>query len=286
MNLKGDFSLLVAQGRCQKIVRVIGKKAFPLFTQSRPINITAMLAWLNLPNFLTIMRIVLIPFFLFYLMSPHPRDRLIAFAIFALASITDFFDGYLARKWKQESPLGRFLDPLADKALVITTLLIFILLDQLIPLWMVLAIIIRDMLVTLMRYLAIRKGAEIRTTRMGKAKTMFQMFSIVLIIVIFIVRAFHFDIQQVFRDGRASGKKNIEIASAIFVKAMHSMNNPEIPTIEKKKVFAESVPYFLILITTWITIFSGLRYLYTNWRVLLPPYKAILRPRQRKKKPA
>jgi cardiolipin synthase (CMP-forming) len=241
-----------------------------------------MLAWLNLPNFLTIMRIVMIPFFLYYLLSPLPWDRFLALALFAIASVTDFFDGYLARKWKQESPLGRFLDPLADKALVVATLIIFILLDQAIPLWMVIVIILRDMLVTLMRYLAIRKGKEIRTTRLGKAKTLFQMFSIVLILVILIMRSFHFDIRATYADGRAAGKKNIEIATTMFVKAVQSLKSDEIPKAQRNKLFAESAPYFLLLLTTLITAISGLRYLYTNWRVLLPPYTAILRPRPKK----
>lgn len=244
-----------------------------------------MLAWLNLPNFLTILRIGMIPFFLYYLLSQHPRDRFFALMIFGIASITDFFDGYLARKWKQESPLGRFLDPLADKALVIATLIIFILLDQAVPLWMVIIIILRDMLVTLMRYLAIRKGTEIRTTRLGKAKTMFQMFSIVLIILILIVRSLPFDISATYAEGRAAGKKNIEVAGAMFIKAVQSLQSNEIPKEERNKYFAESTPYFLLWLTTFITAISGLRYLYTNWRVLLPPYTAILRKRQRKAKP-
>ncbi len=243
-----------------------------------------MLAWLNLPNFLTIMRIVMIPVFLYYLTSQHPRDRFIALAIFFVASVTDFFDGYLARKWNQESPLGRFLDPLADKALVIATLVIFILLDSAVPLWMVIVIILRDMLVTLMRYLAIRKGAEIRTTRLGKAKTMFQMFSIGLILIILVIRSLHFDIGATYAAGQAEGKKNFEIATTMFLKAVQSFKSEEIPKAERNQYFAESVPYFLLLITTIITIISGLRYLYTNWRVLLPPYKAILRKRQRKLK--
>lgn len=241
-----------------------------------------MMAWLNLPNFLTILRIIMIPFFLYYLFSQHPRDRFIALAIFFVASVTDFFDGYLARKWKQESPLGRFLDPLADKALVIATLVMFILLDQAVPLWMVIVIILRDMLVTLMRYLAIRKGTEIRTTRLGKAKTMFQMFSMGLILIIFVVRSFHFDISATYAEGQAAGKKNFEIATTMFVKAVQSFKSDVIPKSERNKYFAESVPYLLLLLTTVLTAISGLRYLYTNWRVLLPPYKEILRKKPRK----
>lgn len=238
-------------------------------------------AWLNLPNFLTLLRIAMIPFFLYYLLSQHPRHRLIALGIFCLASITDFFDGYLARRWKQESSLGRFLDPLADKALVITTLILFIMLDQAIPLWMVIVIIARDMLVTLMRYLAIRKGTEIRTTRLGKAKTTFQMISIVLILLILIVRSFHFDIRQTYREGRAQGLKNYQIATTMLIKALQSLRSDEIPKRERNRYFAESAPYFLLLMTTIITIVSGIRYLCTNWRVLLPPYTGVVQLRRK-----
>lgn len=242
-------------------------------------------AWLNLPNVLTILRIAMIPFFVYFLVSPLPRDRFIALALFMIASVTDFFDGYLARKWKQESPLGRFLDPLADKALVVTTLGIFILLDQAIPLWMVLVIVLRDMLVTLMRYLAIRKGSEIRTTRLGKAKTLFQMLSIFLILVILVIRTFHFDIRATYREGREQGLKNHQIASTLFLKAVQSIESSEEPRQERNKYFAESIPYFLLFLTTLITAISGLRYLITNWRVLLPPYKAILRKKPTKSPP-
>ncbi|MBV6492834.1 MAG: CDP-diacylglycerol--glycerol-3-phosphate 3-phosphatidyltransferase [Turneriella sp.] len=225
----------------------------------------------------------MIPLFIYYLVSSLPRDRFIALALFCLASVTDFFDGYLARKWKQESPLGRFLDPLADKALVIATLIIFILLDQAIPLWMVIVIILRDMLVTLMRYLAIRKGAEIRTTKLGKAKTMFQMFAMVLIIFILVLRVLPFDISQTYAEGRAHGQKNIEVAGAMLTKAIHALKSDEIPKAERNKYFAESTPYFLLLLTTILTAISGLRYLYTNWRVLLPPYTGVLRKREEKR---
>ncbi|MCS6984449.1 MAG: CDP-diacylglycerol--glycerol-3-phosphate 3-phosphatidyltransferase [Leptospiraceae bacterium] len=231
----------------------------------------------NIPNFLTLIRILLVPVFLYCITTKVPFYRLMALVVFVVASITDFLDGYLARKWKQDTAFGRFMDPLADKALVLATLLVFLYLDPQIPLWMVLTIIARDMLVTLMRYLAIRKGMEIRTTRLAKAKTAFQMTSIILILMIFFVRSFQIDIQQTFEEGHRRGKKNIQIASELLARGLKILKNPDYTPREKKKVFAESIPYFLMLLTTIITVISGLRYLFTNYQVLLPPYRIIQR---------
>lgn len=227
---------------------------------------------MTLPNILTILRIALIPFFLYFLLSNVPTHRFYALLIFLAATFTDFLDGYLARRLNQDTALGRFLDPFADKALVIACLIVFLYLDPALPIWMVLVIIGRDTLVTLMRYLAIRKGMEVRTTRLGKAKTAFQMFSIVLIIMIFLVRSFQFDIQSTFEEGVASGKKHHQIAGELFAEGFTILKDSQVPKKQKQKVFAESIPYFLLLFTTLITIISGIRYLITNYQVILPPY--------------
>ncbi|MCB1200489.1 MAG: CDP-diacylglycerol--glycerol-3-phosphate 3-phosphatidyltransferase [Leptospiraceae bacterium] len=227
---------------------------------------------MTLPNILTVLRILLIPVFLYFLLSKVPTERFLALIIFIIASVTDFFDGYLARKLNQDSALGRFLDPFADKALVIATLIVFLILDPALPIWMVLVIIGRDMLVTLMRYLAIRKGMEVRTTRLAKSKTAFQMISLVLIMMIFIVRSFHIDINRTFDEGVKSGKKHHQIAGELIIKGFEILRDVEVPREQKKKIFAESAPYFLLLLTTIITIISGVRYMYTNYKVLLPPY--------------
>jgi cardiolipin synthase len=96
-------------------------------------------------------------------------------------------DGYLARKWNQETEFGKFLDPLADKFLVIGTFITFLFLHKQIELWMVLVVIFRDMLITILRWLAIREGFSLRTTVMGKVKTAFQMGTILTILIIFML---------------------------------------------------------------------------------------------------
>jgi CDP-diacylglycerol--glycerol-3-phosphate 3-phosphatidyltransferase len=139
----------------------------------------------NLPNVLTVLRVLLVPFFIYFLIQDDFFFRLYALIIFLLASFTDLIDGYLARKWKQETEFGKFLDPLADKILVVSSFLTFILLDEQIELWMVLLIILRDMLITSLRWLAIRSGTSLHTTMMGKIKTAFQMGAIFVILVLF-----------------------------------------------------------------------------------------------------
>lgn len=140
----------------------------------------------TIPNILTILRLVSIPVFIFLLLQKEFTSRFIAFTLFALASITDLVDGYIARRFKQESELGKFMDPLADKALVVAAFLTFLFLSEQVQLWMVAIIISRDMLITALRWLAIRQGASLRTSVFGKVKTAFQMFCITMILISFL----------------------------------------------------------------------------------------------------
>ena len=136
----------------------------------------------NIPNSLTVIRVLVVPFFIYCLFQVGIVYKIIALAIFILASVTDFIDGYLARKWNQETEFGKFLDPLADKILVVSAFAAFIILYAQIEVWMVLLIILRDMLITSLRYLAIIQGSSMKTSKMGKVKTAVQMISIILIL--------------------------------------------------------------------------------------------------------
>lgn len=229
----------------------------------------------TIPNLITMSRIFLIPVFIYLLFRPEPSSRLWAIVVFFVASISDFFDGYFARLLGQDSRLGRFLDPLADKILVVAALFAFYFLDSQISLWMILVIIGRDVLITLMRYLSIRKGTELRTSKLAKAKTAFQMISIVLILSVFFVRSYRVDIQQTFTDGQAAGKSNITIATDLLKQGLTLLPRKDVDKHVKRKVFAESVPYFLMLATTLFTLISGLRYVCFNYRVFLPPYTPV-----------
>ena len=105
---------------------------------------------LNLPNCLTFSRIVLTPVFLLLLFADVWYWKSMAFVVFSIASLTDFYDGKLAREGGQETAIGRFLDPLADKFLVTSALVAFVF-DRLVSFWLVMPIVTRDVVITIMR---------------------------------------------------------------------------------------------------------------------------------------
>lgn len=191
---------------------------------------------LSLPNIFSYLRIILIPFIIYFLTIRTVEYLLYALLIFMFASFTDFIDGWLARKLKQESEFGKFIDPVADKFLVISSLIAIIVIDptfEILDSWMVVIIVGRDILITVMRWFAIKKGRPLRTSRFGKFKTAFQMLSIVIIIMIYMSkRSGFFDTH-------------------------------------------ESLPYWIMLTVTLMTALSGVRYLVTNWQLFFPVKKEI-----------
>lgn len=137
---------------------------------------------LTLPNILTIMRILLTPFFILCLFYDHPWAKSWALIIFVVASITDAYDGYLARKHNQITNTGRFLDPLADKILVSSAFISFAVIG-IVEYWMVTLIIFRDLFVTGLRLAMSHKGLQMLTSRIAKFKTGTQIGIIVFILV-------------------------------------------------------------------------------------------------------
>ncbi len=140
---------------------------------------------MNIANKLTLLRIILIvPFIIILLWGANNfMYRLIAFVIFSVASLTDFLDGYLARKFNLITNFGKLMDPLADKILVLSSLMVFIQLNY-VPAWMVIVIITRDFLINGIRSLAASKGKVIAAGNLGKIKTTTQMIAILIIILI------------------------------------------------------------------------------------------------------
>ena len=137
---------------------------------------------MNLPNRLTVMRIIAIPFFIFFLMAPFvPFGKWIAFALFIVASLTDFLDGYIARKNNLITDFGKFADPLADKLLVCSALICLLALGK-ISYIIVLIIISRDFIISGFRLVAASKGVVIAADWSGKVKTALQMVMIPMII--------------------------------------------------------------------------------------------------------
>ncbi len=134
---------------------------------------------LNLPNLLTLARIAAVPIIVVLLLSDSRSSGLWAAAIFGLAAITDFIDGWLwlARKWGVVTVLGKFLDPLADKLIVMAALIMLIPLDR-VPAWAVFLILAREMVVTGLRSIASSEGIVIDASDLGKYKTIYQMAAI------------------------------------------------------------------------------------------------------------
>ncbi|MBI5211849.1 MAG: CDP-diacylglycerol--glycerol-3-phosphate 3-phosphatidyltransferase [Nitrospirae bacterium] len=133
---------------------------------------------LNLPTILTFSRIILIPFFLWI----TPASPLLGIGIFLIASITDFLDGYLARRSGQITKFGIILDPIADKFLVISALILLVDMVRL-SAWIAIIIIVREFVVTALRVVALSKDVVIPAETGGKIKTASQMTAIILLLL-------------------------------------------------------------------------------------------------------
>ncbi|MFQ5665887.1 MAG: CDP-diacylglycerol--glycerol-3-phosphate 3-phosphatidyltransferase [Candidatus Binatia bacterium] len=134
----------------------------------------------NLPNILSFFRILLIPILVVILTHPGPTASVLAAATFFLACLSDFFDGYVARRWRISTTLGTFLDPLADKLIVAAALIMLAGMDRTptVPAWMTVVIIGREIAVTGLRAVALGEGIVVAAEELGKYKMIFQMFAL------------------------------------------------------------------------------------------------------------
>jgi len=137
---------------------------------------------MNLPNKLTIARIVMIPLFVIALLINNNPARIIACIIFCIASFTDFLDGYIARKYNLVSNFGKLMDPLADKLLVASAMIVMVQTGDLAA-WIVILILAREFAITALRSLAASEGSVVAASNLGKIKTNFQMFGLILLIL-------------------------------------------------------------------------------------------------------
>ncbi|RLE41091.1 CDP-diacylglycerol--glycerol-3-phosphate 3-phosphatidyltransferase [Candidatus Woesearchaeota archaeon] len=168
-------------------------------------NTTLKLKWLNLPNFLTIFRIFLSGIFLFFIFNKDLISKVISLVIFSVATLTDFYDGYLARKLSQVTDFGKFLDPIADKILIFSCFLAFLQM-QILKAWMVLIIFSREILITFLRILALSKGKVIQANLLGKHKMVSQVVAIYIILIFLIFKElpyrfkfYNLNIESLFR---------------------------------------------------------------------------------------
>lgn len=140
------------------------------------------------PNQLTLFRIVLTPVFAALLLSADSSSRQVALGVFLLAAVTDWYDGWVARRWGHVTRWGKFFDPLADKILTSAAFICFAVIGYARE-WMVWAIVLRDFLVTGLRSLAEYRQRSIDTSTLAKTKTLLQMASIYYVLVVYVVRS-------------------------------------------------------------------------------------------------
>ena len=177
---------------------------------------------MNLPNKLTILRIVLVFVFMLFLFSHGVIAKTLALTTFLAASLTDFLDGYIAKKNNMVTDFGKLMDPIADKILILAAFLAFVEME-LIPAWMVVIIIFREAAVTGLRILALTKGKVIAADDGGKNKMISQVAAVLAVLIFLILQE------------------------------------------AKIKVFAFKDAIFVImLITTFLTLISGISYLIKN----------------------
>jgi CDP-diacylglycerol--glycerol-3-phosphate 3-phosphatidyltransferase len=136
----------------------------------------------NLPNAITLLRISIIPFLFFLLESPGPAGSLFIACIFVIAALTDLLDGYIARRYQIVTTMGKFLDPIADKLVVNTAMILMIPIGR-IPAWIVAVIIIRDFTVDGIRTIASSEGVIIGSSRLAKQKTLCQVVAVTALMI-------------------------------------------------------------------------------------------------------
>jgi len=188
-----------------------------------------------LPNQLTILRIVLTPVFLYFFISDDLLMKQISLAVFFVAALSDWYDGWLARKFNYITEWGKFMDPLADKILTSAAFIGFVFVG-LLEWWMVAIILVRDFIITFLRIYADRKGFVFTTSFYAQWKTLLQMVFLYYLLILYV--------------GSVTPELNSE-----FSKVFQALLNPELL-------------YFIMLLITIITVHSGLFYINKNKKVI------------------
>jgi CDP-diacylglycerol--glycerol-3-phosphate 3-phosphatidyltransferase len=207
-------------------------------------------AFFNIANIITFFRVILIPLFLVFLFKQSFPSLLTALIFFSTASLSDFFDGFLARRLELHTRFGVFADPLADKLLVGSAFIAFLLLPSIvIPVWLVAIILVREVFVTVMRIAAIRRDLEMKTEYSGKIKTFFQMIAILSILILLLLG------QRIFDRGLSEAA----IYSAAFWEPFVGARGA---------LLLHHLPAILVGITALLAVVSMVHYLVKNWRIL------------------
>jgi CDP-diacylglycerol--glycerol-3-phosphate 3-phosphatidyltransferase len=192
--------------------------------------------YLTIPNQLTALRILLVPVFFVLLLQADPYLKLLGVIVFVFASLTDFYDGYHARKYGVTTRLGAFLDPLADKLLITAAFLLYVGMGYL-ALWMVVLVIIRDVVVTGLRVYAEFKNRPVVTSMEAKYKTLVQN------IFVYVVMAL-----MLMKEAAFAGKS---------------------VSLTVNRFLVSGYLNYIMLAVTVFTVYTGISYLVSNWRICL-----------------
>lgn len=201
-------------------------------------------------NKITLIRICMIPFFIWFALQNDATSLIIALVLFCVASFTDFLDGYIARKYNQVTDFGKFVDPLADKLLVTAALLIFIE-KGIFPAWMVFIVLAREFIITSLRNVAAAKGRVLAATWTGKVKTCVQIAGIIVDFLYMIVL------------GMSISSGGSEVASSVGV--IGGADGPTSVVIMSSGV---SLPMIVAWVVTLVTLYAGIDYLRKNWDLI------------------
>lgn len=194
---------------------------------------------LSPPNQLTFLRILLTPVFIGFLFSPDLLLRQLSIPVFTLALVTDWYDGWVARRWGYVTRWGTFLDPLADKVVTSAALVAFIYLD-LVPAWPVWAIVLRDIVITFLRSYSEYKGRAFDTSNFAKTKTFLQFMFIYYVLLAYVART------------------TVSFQS-VYGETIHSLLDP-------------FLLYAMVTVVSFITVLTGVLYLLKNWKTVRELY--------------
>ena len=187
------------------------------------------------PNQLTLLRIALSPAFALLLFSDSPANKQLALVVYCIAAITDWYDGWVARRWGYITRWGRYLDPLADKVLTSAAFISFVFIGYAAA-WMVWVIVVRDLLITLLRSYAEYKKRPLETMSFAKTKTFVQLVVIYLFLVAYVIRS--------------SPSLYQSFGNWVDILASREVMN------------------VLMLATTFLTAWSGVLYINQNWNTI------------------
>jgi CDP-diacylglycerol--glycerol-3-phosphate 3-phosphatidyltransferase len=198
---------------------------------------------ITLPNSLTFLRIILTPVFLLLFISDSSFNKQISLIVFIFAALTDWYDGWVARKWGHVSRFGIFLDPLADKILSSAAIISFAALG-LIDTWMVWIIVFRDIIITLLRSIAEYKDQPVITSSTAKTKTFVQYVVIYYILILYVTKTLPL----------------LEKNSPTLYNLMDNLLHPQ-------------VLFGMMLLVTFLTVWTGITYVYSNRKFIKTLYE-------------